>query len=123
MTRLCGARLRNGADQAAYTRYNDHPDHVAFVRDRWVPEVEKFLEIDDVPRAVRGRSEGGFSEVAVHFERHGDRRVAVDAHAELERLRRGDAHPLRDRLARHHDSVDDTFYGWNDVWLDPQFRT
>ncbi|WEK06250.1 MAG: Dabb family protein [Candidatus Devosia phytovorans] len=34
------------ADQAAYTGYNDHPDHVAFVRDRWVPEVEKFLEID-----------------------------------------------------------------------------
>ena len=37
------------ADQAAYTRYNDHPDHVAFVRDRWVPEVETFLEIDYVP--------------------------------------------------------------------------
>ena len=37
------------ADQAAYTRYNDHPDHVAFVRDRWVPEVEKFLEIDYTP--------------------------------------------------------------------------
>ena len=25
------------------------PDHVAFVRDRWVPEVEAFLEIDYVP--------------------------------------------------------------------------
>ncbi|PBB20829.1 Dabb family protein [Mesorhizobium sp. WSM4313] len=37
------------ADQAAYMRYNEHPDHVAFVRDRWVPEVEKFLEIDYVP--------------------------------------------------------------------------
>jgi hypothetical protein len=34
------------ADQAAYAGYNDHPDHVAFVRDRWVPEVERFLEID-----------------------------------------------------------------------------
>jgi hypothetical protein len=34
------------ADQAAYAAYNDHPDHVAFVRDRWVPEVEAFLEID-----------------------------------------------------------------------------
>ena len=29
--------------------FADHPDHVAFVRDRWVPEVEKFLEIDYVP--------------------------------------------------------------------------
>jgi hypothetical protein len=36
------------ADQAAYSGYNDHPDHVAFVRDRWVPEVERFLEIDYV---------------------------------------------------------------------------
>ena len=36
------------ADQAAYAAYNDHPDHVAFVRDRWIPEVAKFLEIDYV---------------------------------------------------------------------------
>ncbi|HWU17117.1 MAG TPA: Dabb family protein [Devosia sp.] len=36
------------ADQAAYTGYNEHPAHVAFVRDRWVPEVERFLEIDYV---------------------------------------------------------------------------
>lgn len=33
-------------DQAAYTAYNEHPDHVAFVRNRWGPEVERFLEID-----------------------------------------------------------------------------
>ena len=37
------------AHQAAYSGYNDHPDHVAFVRDRWEPEVEQFLEIDYVP--------------------------------------------------------------------------
>lgn len=36
------------ADQAAYQGYNDHPDHVAFVRDRWVPEVASFQEIDYV---------------------------------------------------------------------------
>ena len=29
-----------------YEAYNVHPDHVAFVRDRWEPEVERFLEID-----------------------------------------------------------------------------
>jgi hypothetical protein len=34
--------------QAAYSGYNDHPDHVAFVRDRWIPEVARFLEIDYV---------------------------------------------------------------------------
>jgi heme-degrading monooxygenase HmoA len=36
------------ADEAAYAAYNDHPAHVAFVRDRWVPEVEAFMEIDYV---------------------------------------------------------------------------
>jgi hypothetical protein len=37
------------SDQAAYSGYNDHPDHIAFVRDRWLPEVAAFLEIDYVP--------------------------------------------------------------------------
>ena len=36
------------ADQAAYDGYNGHPDHTAFVRDRWVPEVARFQEIDYV---------------------------------------------------------------------------
>jgi pimeloyl-ACP methyl ester carboxylesterase len=30
---------------------------------------------------------------------------------------------LRQRLARHHDDIDATFWGWNDVWLAPAFRT
>ncbi len=34
------------ADQAAYSAYNDHALHVAFVRDWWVPEVARFMEID-----------------------------------------------------------------------------
>jgi hypothetical protein len=37
------------ADQAAYDGYNNHPRHVAFVRDRWEREVAKFLEIDYEP--------------------------------------------------------------------------
>ena len=37
------------ADQAAYDAYNLHPAHLAFVRDRWGPEVADFLEIDYVP--------------------------------------------------------------------------
>ena len=30
---------------------------------------------------------------------------------------------LRTRLARHHDDVDATFRGWNDVWLSEAFRS
>ena len=30
---------------------------------------------------------------------------------------------LRSKLARYHDDVDSAFYGWNDVWLSPAFRS
>ena len=29
---------------------------------------------------------------------------------------------LRGRLARHHDDPDSAFWGWNDIWLHPDFR-
>src|SRR5262249_19115417 len=29
----------------------------------------------------------------------------------------------RAKLARHHDDVDAVFYGWNDTWLAPEFRS
>jgi Stress responsive A/B Barrel Domain len=34
------------AGPEAYAAYNEHPDHVHFVQDRWLPEVAEFLEID-----------------------------------------------------------------------------
>jgi pimeloyl-ACP methyl ester carboxylesterase len=30
---------------------------------------------------------------------------------------------LPQRLGRYHARVDDTFWGWNDIWLDPSFRS
>ena len=27
------------------------------------------------------------------------------------------------KLGRYHEHVDATFWGWNDIWLDPQFRS
>jgi hypothetical protein len=36
------------ADQSAYSAYNEHPDHVAFVSERWDAEVTDFLEIDTI---------------------------------------------------------------------------
>ena len=29
---------------------------------------------------------------------------------------------LRERMARYHKDVDRTFFGWNDIWLSPEFR-
>jgi len=34
------------ADPSAYGGYNEHPDHVRFVADRWDAEVSDFLEVD-----------------------------------------------------------------------------
>jgi hypothetical protein len=34
------------ADQRAYDGYNEHPAHVRFVSERWIPEVSDFLELD-----------------------------------------------------------------------------
>ena len=30
---------------------------------------------------------------------------------------------LRQRLARHHDDPDSAFWGWNQIWLDPSFKS
>jgi hypothetical protein len=37
------------ADRAAYDAYSSHPDHVAFVRDRWEADVSDFMELDLAP--------------------------------------------------------------------------
>ncbi len=37
-------------DRAAYERYNEHPDHVRFVEERWLSEVSAFLELDYTTR-------------------------------------------------------------------------
>jgi heme-degrading monooxygenase HmoA len=34
------------ASREAYDAYSAHPEHVAFVRDRWDAEVSDFLELD-----------------------------------------------------------------------------
>ena len=38
------------ADRSAYERYNEHPDHVRFVQERWLSEVRDFLELDYMAR-------------------------------------------------------------------------
>jgi hypothetical protein len=34
------------ASQQLYDQYSNHPEHIAFVQQRWMKEVEDFLEID-----------------------------------------------------------------------------
>lgn len=37
------------AGTEVYQAYNNHPDHTRFVKERWLAEVEDFLEIDYAP--------------------------------------------------------------------------
>jgi hypothetical protein len=38
------------ANRHSYERYNEHPDHVRFVQERWLSEVSDFLELDYAAR-------------------------------------------------------------------------
>lgn len=46
------------ASRAAYNAYNAHPDHVAFVSDRWNADVADFMEIDLAELHPDGAGEG-----------------------------------------------------------------
>jgi pimeloyl-ACP methyl ester carboxylesterase len=94
-----------------------------------LPAVLSALEAE-APILV-GHSDGG-SIALIHAGRHPVTALAllaphvvveditVDAIRETRRrYLEGD---LRERMARHHDDVDAAFWGWCDVWLDPEFR-
>jgi hypothetical protein len=36
-------------NEAVYKAYNNHPLHVAFIQQYWIPGVAAFMEIDHVP--------------------------------------------------------------------------
>jgi len=40
-------------DDSAYQFYNNHPDHQAFVEDRWISEVINFQEIDYISYYIK----------------------------------------------------------------------
>lgn len=93
-----------------------------------LPELLAALAIDK-PVLV-GHSDGA-SIALIHAAHHPVRAVvAIAPHVfvedvclrEIERARQvyleGD---LRERMARHHRDSDAAFFGWNDVWLDPEF--
>lgn len=96
-----------------------------------LPALLAALDVDG-PYHLLGHSDGG-SIALIHAARRPDRvatcvvlapHVMVEEHglagirAAREAYLSGD---LRARLARYHDDVDSAFWGWNDVWLAPDF--
>jgi pimeloyl-ACP methyl ester carboxylesterase len=94
-----------------------------------MPDVLSALEAE-APILV-GHSDGG-SIALIHAGRHPVTALALLApHVVVEDItvdairetrRRYLEGGLRERMARHHDDVDAAFWGWCDVWLDPEFR-
>lgn len=93
-----------------------------------LPEIRQRLELGD-PVLV-GHSDGA-SIALIHAAHHPVsglvllaphvfvEQITVDAIRETRQaFVAGD---LRGRMARHHDDVDAAFWGWCDVWLDPEF--
>lgn len=133
---------RTGSGVLVYSRYG-HGDSdrleerrpVAFMHDEAkivLPELLRQLSIDRP--ILLGHSDGG-SIALIYASVHPDsvrglileaphvfvEDLTVRSIAKIgERYRAGD---LPAKLGRHHRHVDATFWGWNEIWLDPQFRS
>ena len=99
--------------------------------DEVLPALLAALDVTG-PYALFGHSDGG-SIALIHAARRPPRLAAavvlaphilVEAFG-LASIRQARAQylqgDLRSRLARHHDDVDSAFWGWNDIWLAPEF--
>jgi pimeloyl-ACP methyl ester carboxylesterase len=94
-----------------------------------LPEVLSQLQADE-PVLV-GHSDGG-SIALIHAAHYPVTALAllaphvvvedITVEAIRETRRRYIEGDLRERMARHHDDADAAFWGWCDVWLDPEFR-
>jgi pimeloyl-ACP methyl ester carboxylesterase len=125
----------------AYSRFGhgssdapSHPHAIDFMHEeaRLLPEI---LDAAGISRAILFGHSDGASIAIIAAAEHAARVQALvleAPHVFVEDIsiasiarttaafKQGD---LRWRLARHHDDVDQAFYGWSDVWLDPAFRT
>lgn len=126
---------RHGYGSSAVLQAHREPGYMHHEALVVLPELMSRLRLGDV--VLVGHSDGasialvaaGAAEPAVRGAIRGV--IAVAPHVFVEdrtveniaiARERYETGNLRERLARHHDDVDVTFYGWNDVWLSPQFR-
>jgi pimeloyl-ACP methyl ester carboxylesterase len=136
--RLCE---RTGCTVAAYSRYGygrsdvlrekREPEYMHHEGEVVLPELLAKLGIEQP--ILFGHSDGA-SIALIHAGAHADavRALVLEApHVFVEDIsvrsiaEAKTAYASTDlpaKLARHHADADATFYGWNDIWLDPRFR-
>ncbi len=122
-----------------------HPDFMERQATEVLPALLRALKVDE-PVWLLGHSDGGtiaLLSAIVQGERQSqstDLQAAPPVAAvmvmaphimvedlsihSIERARQAYLHgDLRQRLARHHDDTDSAFWGWNQAWLSPAFRS
>jgi len=127
-----------GARVVAFSRFghgaSDRPPQPRtprFMHEEALEVLPALLTAMDLPEPILVGHSDGASIALIHASRHPVRAVvAMAPHVFVEEMclveiraakRTYEAEGLRERMARHHDDPDTAFYGWNDVWLHPDF--
>ena len=131
---------RTGAETIAYSRRGngfstpiDGPRRPSYMHDEALTVLPALLDVLQVRETILfGHSDG--ASIAIVFAGEYPQRVhgmVLEAPhlfvepisvASIAAIRtQYERTPLRERMSRYHADVDKTFYGWNDVWLSPEF--
>jgi pimeloyl-ACP methyl ester carboxylesterase len=127
-----------GARVVAYSRFGHgdsdpppRPRTPRFMHEEALEVLPELLRALEIERPILVGHSDGASIALIHAAAHPVRAVvAMAPHvfveamclAEIRAARRVyESGGLRERMARHHRDPDAAFYGWNDVWLHPEF--
>lgn len=131
-----------GSSVLAYSRYGNgfsdvlqEPRAVSYMHDEALEALPDVLDAFDVEDAVLvGQSDG--ASIALIYAGEIGARVRgvvaeaphvfvedVSVHSIAQAKRSFETTGLAQRLGRYHTDVRRTFYGWNDIWLHPEFRS
>jgi pimeloyl-ACP methyl ester carboxylesterase len=126
------AYSRHGYGRSSPLAAPRRPDYMHEEADVWLPLL---LERLDIRRPVLFGHSDGASIALIHAARAESDVGAVIAlapHVKVEDITVRSieeaktayvATDLRTRLSRYHADVDSAFWGWNRIWLDPEFRS
>ena len=111
------------------------PRPLSYMHDEAHETLPRLLDAIDFERGLLVGHSDGASIAAIYAGSHQDHRVGglvlIAPHfftedpgiaAIVEAKKAYETGDLRARLSRWHADVDNTFKGWNDAWLDPEFR-
>jgi len=115
--------------------WKNEPRRVDFMHDEATHALPELLDILEIHQPVLlGHSDGGSIALlhAALTQRPVEALIVMAPHVLVEdvSIRSIEAAKvtyettdLRDKLRRYHDDPDSAFRGWNDIWLDPEFRS